>query len=441
MRDSLGLFGSDDRDGRRPGGADSTGEYDLAALRDALQTPRGDQATIPKELTRQRLAGHVADEDRRRRRRRSTLIAGLVLLLIAAAIFVLVRTWSAQQADFSGRGTTETVIRVNANDGIREIGTALYDARVVASVEAFVLDAAGNDGISTIQPGYYKVRQGASASAAIAALLDEANRVGRTELIPGVALADTRIPSSGETIAGYVTQVTQAACVPLNGVADCFTAAEMWQEIRTADVASMGLIGWAVPRVTANPDLDHRLEGMIAPGVYNIPPTTDPAVVLKYLLGASAVYWNTRGVTQAAEVAGGLDPYDVVIIASLIEREAITSDMRNVSRVIENRLAIPMILQLDSTVNYANGESQIATTAESRLDPTSPYNTYAHQGLPPTPIGAVGPDALDAALHPAEGNWLYFVKVNPATGQSCFSVTLEEHNKCVEQARAAGVFG
>ena len=115
--------------------------------------------------------------------------------------------------------------------------------------------------------------------------------------------------------------------------------------------------------------------------------------------------------------------------------------MPNVSRVIENRLAIPMRLQLDSTVNYAEGQSQIATTEESRLDPTSPYNTYAREGLPPTPIGGVGPDALDAALHPADGSWLYFVKVNPTTGQSCFSVTLEEHNKCVEQARAAGVFG
>lgn len=447
MKDSFGLFGHpDDPDGRGSGGTDHTGEYDMAELRAALSTPRGDQATIPREATRQRRARRVADEDRRRRRRRSSWIAVLVLLVIAVATFVGVRTWSTEEvvppADFAGSGSTETVMRINANDGLREIGTALYTAKVVASVDAFVAGAGTGDEIRAIQPGYYKVREGAAASAAITALLDPANRVGRTELIPGVALADITVPGVDDPIPGYVTQITEAACVPLNGVSDCFSTEQLWQQLRTADVASMGLIGWAVPRVTANPDLDHRLEGMIAPGVYNIPPTDDPAAVLTYLLGASAVYWNTSGITaQTTQDAVGRDPYDLIVIASLIEREAITADMPNVSRVIENRLRIPMILQLDSTVNYAKGESRIATTEADRTDPTSPYNTYAHVGLPPTPIGGIGPDALSAALHPATGDWLYFVKVNPTTGQSCFSVTLDEHNACVEQARAAGVFG
>lgn len=445
MKDSFGLFGhTDDPGGRGSGGTDHTGEYDMTELRAALSTRRTDQATIPREVTRERRAQRIAEDNRRRRRRRSSLIAVLILALIAGAIIVGIRIWSTQEvappADFSGAGTAETVIRINANDGTREIGTALYNAKVVASVDAFVADADSTDEIRRIQPGFYKVHQGASAAATVTALLTDGNRVGRLELIPGVALADTRVPATGQTLPGYVTQITQAACVPLNGVSDCFTADEMWQEIRTADLAAMGLIDWAVPRVTANPDVDHRLEGMIAPGVYNIPPTSDPAVVLTYLLGASAVYWNTSGITSQAQDLQQ-DPYDLAIIASLVEREAITSDMANVSRVIENRLAVPMILQLDSTVNYANGESQIATTDESRLDPTSPYNTYVHEGLPPTPIGGIGPDALTAALHPAIGDWLYFVKVNPTTGQSCFSKTLEEHNACVEQARAAGVFG
>ncbi|WP_111765204.1 endolytic transglycosylase MltG [Nakamurella deserti] len=446
MKDSLGLFGhTDDPDGRGSGGTDHTGEYDMAELRAALRTSRTDQATLPREPTRERRALRLADENRRRRRRRSSLVAVIVLLLIAGGTFFLVRTWSTEEvvppADFVGAGTTETVVRVNANDGSRQIGTALFDAKVVASVEAFVADADGDDGMRGIQPGYYKVRQGASASAAVAALLDDQNRVGRIDLIPGVTLADTRTPTGETASPGYVTQITQAACVPLNGVADCFTTDELWQQIRTADVASMGLVDWAVQRVAANPDLDHRLEGMIAPGVYNIPPTDDPAVVLRYLLGASAVYWNTSGISTQAAGANGDDPYELAVIASLIEREAITGDMGKVSRVIQNRLGVPMRLQLDSTVNYARNESQIATTEADRLDAGSPYNTYAHEGLPPTPIGGIGPDALAAALRPADGDWLYFVKVNPKTGQSCFSATLEAHNACVEQARAAGVFG
>lgn len=446
MKDSFGLFGqTDDPDGRGSGGTDHTGEYDIAELREALnRTPRSDQATLPRAVTHDRRARRMADETRRRRRHRSSLIAVLVLVLIAVGTFVLVRTWSTQEpappADFAGAGSTETIVRINADDGLTQIGTALYDAKVVASVQAFVQRADGNDGIRSIQPGYYKVRTGAAASEAIAALLDTSSRVGQVDLIPGVTLADTTVPSTGQVLPGYVAQVTAAACVPLNGVSDCFTTDEMWAEIRTADVVSMGLVDWAVARVKASTDPDRRLEGMIAPGVYSIPPTSDPAVVLKYLIGASAIYWNTSEI--ATKAAGlGHDPYDLAVIASLIEREAITSDMPRVSRVIENRLAIPMILQLDSTVNYSKAESQIATNEADRLDPTSPYNTYAHEGLPPTPIGGIGPDALKAALNPAEGTWLYFVKVDPTTGQSCFSVTLDEHNQCVEKARAAGVFG
>jgi len=83
--------------------------------------------------------------------------------------------------------------------------------------------------------------------------------------------------------------------------------------------------------------------------------------------------------------------------------------------------------------------ASIATTAEDRANP-SPYNTYAKPGLPPTPISSPGPAAVAAALDPADGTWLYFVKVNQ-DGQSCFSDTAEQHNVCVEQARANGVFG
>jgi UPF0755 protein len=98
-----------------------------------------------------------------------------------------------------------------------------------------------------------------------------------------------------------------------------------------------------------------------------------------------------------------------------------------------------MKLQFDSTVNYALDRAQISTTAAERAE-ANPYNTYATAGLPPTPISSPGPDALDAALHPDDGKWLYFVKID-LQGNSCFSVTLEEHNKCVEQARRNHVFG
>jgi UPF0755 protein len=77
----------------------------------------------------------------------------------------------------------------------------------------------------------------------------------------------------------------------------------------------------------------------------------------------------------------------------------------------------------------------VTTTAEERADAENPYNTYVHLGLPVGPIGAPGDVAIQAALSPTEGDWLYFVTVNPETGETVFSETLAEHNVAVEQFR------
>ena len=106
--------------------------------------------------------------------------------------------------------------------------------------------------------------------------------------------------------------------------------------------------------------------------------------------------------------------------------------MPKVSRVIYNRLAVPMKLEFDSTVNYALDRASIATTAEDRANP-SPYNTYQVMGLPPTPISSPGPDAVDAALNPAEGSWLFFVKVEPGG-----RVLLQRHRRAARGLRRAG---
>ena len=114
--------------------------------------------------------------------------------------------------------------------------------------------------------------------------------------------------------------------------------------------------------------------------------------------------------------------------------------MPKVSRVIYNRLASPMKLEFDSTVNYALDRASIATTAADRANP-SPYNTYAQQGLPPTPISSPGPDAVAAALDPPPRAPGCSSSSRKPEGESCFSVTVEQHDACVAQARANGVFG
>jgi UPF0755 protein len=123
-------------------------------------------------------------------------------------------------------------------------------------------------------------------------------------------------------------------------------------------------------------------------------------------------------------------------VASILEYEANRSeDYPKVARVLYNRLAKGMPLQLDSTVSYVSQRSgDVWTTAAERAD-TSAYNTYQHTGLPPVPIGSPGEETIKAALDPAEGNWLYFVPDYEAK-TTRFSSTLEQHNKWVAKLRA-----
>ena len=224
----------------------------------------------------------------------------------------------------------------------------------------------------------------------------------------------------------------------MNGVSSCFTAEQLWQVEETGDLKSMGLPSWAAAGVAAAPDPRKRLEGLLAPGDYDIAPGSTPEQALEAAISASTANWNATDIV-AGSAALSRDTYQVAVVASLVEREGIVADMPKVARVVYNRLAAGMKLQFDSTVNYSLDRAQISTTAAERAN-DSPYNTYTAAALPPTPISSPGAEAVDAAVDPADGQWLYFVKVDKA-GNSCFSVTLAEHNKCVAKARANGVFG
>ncbi|MGI5353254.1 endolytic transglycosylase MltG [Streptomyces sp. CA-250714] len=162
-------------------------------------------------------------------------------------------------------------------------------------------------------------------------------------------------------------------------------------------------------------------EGYLYPSTYTVKPETTPTALVKSM---------TRTARERYAAAGTPD-YETLTIASLIQAEADNpEDMAKVSRVIQNRLDRDMPLQMDSTINYALKRSTLNTShADTRVN--SPYNTYRHKGLPPSPIGNPGADALKAAQHPAPGNWLYFVTVKP--GDTRFTNDYEQHKKWVEE--------
>ena len=436
--DHLGIFG-----GRDEG---ETGDVDVEELRAALAAAPDDDSLPEPEPPRARPPDPGRSATRRRRHRLSVFIAILVLVVIIAGLAVGFVKWRSnvdQVPDYQGSGGTEVIVRVQGGDGPADIARTLADAGVVASTDAFEAQAAKDGDVLALKPGYYRVKQNASAQAAADALVAPENHVGHLRLIPGRQLADVTATSTApdqppKVVPGYISEITAAACVPINGTENCFTGDELWQVARTADPAKLGVVEWATENVRAAPDPGKRLEGMILPGDYDIPPGSTPEQALQAVVSASAALWNRTDIVTDAK-ARGLTPYQVAIIASMVEREAITADMPKVARVAYNRLARHKELEFDSTVNYALDRASIATSDKDRANP-SPYNTYVHKGLPPTPISSPGPDAVAATLDPAEGSWMYFVKVNQ-DGESCFSVTVDQHKLCVAKARANGVFG
>ena len=174
------------------------------------------------------------------------------------------------------------------------------------------------------------------------------------------------------------------------------------------------------------------VEGFLFPKTYDFPEDVTAPEVLERLLEQFADEAETLpwGRAERLEVT----EYETVVLASLIEREAqVAKDRRKISAVIHNRLAQGMPLQIDATVQYALPEHKERLTFDD-LEYESPYNTYLHQGLPPGPIASPGLASLEAALRPADGDWLYYVLIDPETGEHAFAETYEEFLEYREQA-------
>ncbi|MEU3169459.1 endolytic transglycosylase MltG [Streptosporangium sp. NPDC006930] len=176
------------------------------------------------------------------------------------------------------------------------------------------------------------------------------------------------------------------------------------------------------------------LEGFAFPSTYEISPTSSADEIL-----AAMVTRFNRAAEDGNLVDGarrvGRTPLEILTVASIVQAESTSRrDMPKIAQVIYNRLnhTPEMNLQLDSTVLYGLDKLGIRTSNED-LKSRSPYNTYAHRGLPPGPIGNPGTDAIEAALKPAAGPWLFFVTTDPKKGITKFADSESEFFKLVEE--------
>lgn len=186
------------------------------------------------------------------------------------------------------------------------------------------------------------------------------------------------------------------------------------------------------------PPGSNNLEGLLLPETYQLEKKDDELAIAKRMVDSFDAAASGSGLDQVTE-GGVVTPYQAVIVASLVEREARRDvDRGPVARVIYNRLKKDMLLQIDATVIYAlgrTGEKGIRVLNKD-LEVNSPYNTYKVKGLPPTPIASPGRAAIDAAVNPPPGDAIFYVTVNDCTGETLFGTTNAEHERNVARRRA-----
>lgn len=298
--------------------------------------------------------------------------------------------------DYTGQGSGSVTVEIPSGAGGQQIANILADAGVVKSAEAFYQLALKDSRFQAVQAGYFTLPKKASAEAALVALINKANRAEGKVTIPEGA----RVGQIVKTIAANSSISEKSLLAVLD------------------KPETLGL-----PQVAnLNP------EGYLYPATYEVPPGTTAEELLRQMVKKTLDVAKSLDIGTRAR-ALGLSGEEVLTVASILEYEAKKdADYPKVARVLYNRLKIGMPLQLDSTVSYVSKrEGDVFTTPEERADP-SKYNTYQNAGLPPGPIGSPGEKTIEAALNPAEGDWLYFVAVNLETGETVFSKTFAEHN-------------
>jgi UPF0755 protein len=307
--------------------------------------------------------------------------------------------WEEPKDYAEGLANGEVFVTVQPGDTGSSISQTLYDSGVTMTAGAFydyLIDTGQNP---PFVPGVFKLQKQMTSAAALTALLDPANKQENSAQL-----------REGLTETATLDALAAGTGIPLEE----FQAA-------VANPADYG--------VSAD-----SLEGWLFPATYTFDPGVTAPQVIQTLVDRTVESLDTAGVPVD-------DRQRILTIASIIQREArYEDDMQKVSTVIQNRLDPANQetfgkLQMDSTAQYGFGEMHdgTASSSEEALNDPNPWNTYYHTGLPIGPIANPGDVAIDAAMHPAEGPWLYFVTVNMDTGETVFTNTYSEHLRYVDQ--------
>jgi UPF0755 protein len=357
--------------------------------------------------------GDRDDLPKRRGCRGALVVFGVLLLALAAAGWYG-WSWVQRKIDPPGPPGEEVLVVIPEGTSTAGVGDVLADAGVISDGSVWNWYTKLRD-VGTIQAGSYVMRLDSSFSEAIDDLA-----------------ADPLPPESRlVTVPEGLTQQQIAARLadPEDGVPG-FTVQGM--EAALNDPAS---------RSAVIPAEQPLLEGVLFPETYTVEEGDTELIVVRRMVDQFEAVAEDLQLTERA-AAINRTPYEVLIVASMIEREAgIPADGPRVARVIYNRLAQDIPLGVDATSCYEVGEIPCELTTEI-LNDNTPYDTRQQTGLPPTPIASPGRAAIEAALSPADGNWIYYIlDVTKDDGSSLFTDSAAEFEEAKERCVAAGRCG
>lgn len=331
------------------------------------------------------------------------VIALLLIALVAGGVFLVPRLLPASDAPAAGTAVT---VEIPEGSGGDAIATILSKAHVIEDPRDYYAAVNALSADQSLQPGTYSFTVGQDAEEVVRQLMEGPNVEGQKLTLP-----------EGLTVSQTAARVEEALGIS----ADDFIA----QAKASAYAADYPFLAEVA---------DDSLEGFLCPKTYTFTGTPTADTVIRKLLDQYETEYRSldfEAARASLKSAYGVDmsDYDLVIMASIIEREALTDEQRlNVSSTFYNRLKVDMPLQSDATMMYVTGGA--VTAADLKVE--SPYNTYLNHGLTPTPICTPSLASLKAALAPAETDYLYFFIT---TDSAYFSATYDDHLKAIEENR------
>jgi UPF0755 protein len=366
--------------------------------------PDGDRS---RTRAGRRAVARAARADKKRRRRRN--VAALAIVLALLLPFLIVAGWFVYQLNPPGGAGAAVRIDVEEGWGISEIGDELAGRGVIGSSLAFQIYAK----VSSAGPfpeGRYRLQEDLGVRDAVSRLEDGPVSTPVEDLTltlpPGLTL---------EQVAARVGELPG----------------------RSAETF-LQLAGSGVVRSRYQPPEVTSLEGLVFPDTYQIGEDEDETAILQKLVTQFDAMADAAGIANAPATVGRT-PYEAIVIASLIEREAgVEEDRPLISAVIANRLRDGELLQIDAAGCYGKGGCDDAPLTDADKQSDSPYNTYRFPGLVPTPISTAGDASLRAAIAPAAVPYKFYVLADDS-GRHAFAETFEEHERNVAAAREQGL--